>query len=172
MFRLGHFFALNGLPNVSRTLMSRSMPDGLDAITVRVVSSLADVDASAWDACAGNDNPFVNYSFLSALEDSGSATGETGWACQHLIIEDGDDGYLGVAPVYVKSHSYGEYVFDWGWADAYERAGGHYFPKLLCGVPFTPVTGPRLMVAPNARDHEKRDPRRHSVPLWSRSPTD
>ena len=131
------------------------MPDDLEAITVRVVSSLADVDPSAWNACAGNDNPFVGYSFLSALEDSGSATGETGWACQHLIIEDGDDGYLGVAPVYVKSHSYGEYVFDWGWADAYERAGGHYFPKLLCGVPFTPVTGPRLMVAPNARDQEK-----------------
>ena len=131
------------------------MPDGLESITVRVVSSLADVNASAWNACAGNDNPFVNYSFLSALEDSGSATGETGWACQHLIIEDGDGGYLGVAPVYVKSHSYGEYVFDWGWADAYERAGGHYFPKLLCGVPFTPVTGPRLMVAPNARDHER-----------------
>lgn len=131
------------------------MPDDLEAITVRVVSSLADVDPSAWNACAGNDNPFVGYSFLSALEDSGSATGETGWACQHLIIEDGDGGYLGVAPVYVKSHSYGEYVFDWGWADAYERAGGHYFPKLLCGVPFTPVTGPRLMVAPNARDQEK-----------------
>ena len=131
------------------------MPDGREAITVRVVTSLEDVDARAWDTCAGEDNPFVSYSFLSALEDSGSATGETGWACQHLIIEDGDGGYLGVAPIYVKSHSYGEYVFDWGWADAYERAGGHYFPKLLCGVPFTPVTGPRLMVAPNARDHEK-----------------
>ena len=130
------------------------MPDGREAITVRVVTSLEDVDARAWDTCAGEDNPFVSYSFLSALEDSGSATGKTGWACQHLIIEDGDGGYLGVAPIYVKSHSYGEYVFDWGWADAYERAGGQYFPKLLCGVPFTPVTGPRLMVAPNSVDHE------------------
>ena len=131
------------------------MPDGREAISVRVVSSLGDVDARAWDACAGRDNPFVSYSFLSALEDSGSATGETGWACQHLIIEDSDGGYLGVAPVYVKSHSYGEYVFDWGWADAYERAGGQYFPKLLCGVPFTPVNGPRLMIAPNAEDRKK-----------------
>ncbi len=130
------------------------MPDGREAITVRVVTSLEDVDARAWDACAGGDNPFVSYNFLSALEDSGSANAETGWACQHLIVDDGDGRYLGVAPVYVKSHSYGEYVFDWGWADAYERAGGQYFPKILCGVPFTPVTGPRLMVAPHAGDHE------------------
>ena len=131
------------------------MPDGREAISVSIVSSLGDVDARAWDACAGRDNPFVSYSFLSALEDSGSATGETGWACQHLIIEDGEGGYLGVAPVYLKSHSYGEYVFDWGWADAYERAGGQYFPKLLCGVPFTPVNGPRLMIAPKAGDRKK-----------------
>ncbi|MEK9723078.1 MAG: GNAT family N-acetyltransferase [Rhodospirillaceae bacterium] len=126
------------------------MPDGREAITVKVAASLDDVDAAAWDACAGNANPFVSHAFLSALEDSGSATAETGWGCQHLIVEDEHGGYLACAPLYVKSHSYGEYVFDWGWADAYERAGGQYFPKLLCGVPFTPVTGPRLMVAPDA----------------------
>ncbi len=128
------------------------MPDGREAISVRVAASFDEVDAEAWDACAGTDNPFVRHSFLSALEDSGSATGETGWASQHLIIENADGGYLGVAPLYVKSHSYGEYVFDWGWADAYERAGGQYFPKLLSGVPFTPVTGPRLMIADTPGD--------------------
>jgi len=125
------------------------MPDGREAITVKVAASLQEVDEAAWNACAGADNPFVRYGFLSALEDSGSATAETGWACQHLIIEAADGSYLATAPLYVKSHSYGEYVFDWGWADAYERAGGNYYPKLLSGVPFTPVTGPRLMVAPD-----------------------
>ncbi|MDD9878115.1 MAG: GNAT family N-acetyltransferase [Magnetovibrio sp.] len=124
------------------------MPGGREAITVRVASSLAEVDGAKWDACAGASDPFCRHAFLSALEDSGSADGETGWLAQHLVIEDADGGYLAVAPLYLKNHSYGEYVFDWGWADAYERAGGRYYPKLQCAVPFTPVTGPRLMVAP------------------------
>lgn len=122
------------------------MPDGREHITVKALSSLSDVTAEAWDACAGNENPFVSHAFLSALEDSGSATAETGWMAQHLVIEDGLGGLLAAAPLYLKNHSYGEYVFDWGWADAFERAGGHYYPKLQCAVPFTPVTGPRLMV--------------------------
>ena len=131
------------------------MPNALEKISIRIASSLNDVDPELWNACAGQQNPFVQYNFLSALEDSGSACAETGWASQHLIVESSDhDKYLGVAPVYLKSHSYGEYVFDWGWADAYERAGGKYFPKLLCGVPFTPVTGPRLMVSPTAEKHK------------------
>ena len=131
------------------------MHNTLEKTSIRIASSLNDIDPELWNACAGQQNPFVQYNFLSALEDSGSASAETGWACQHLIVESANrDKYLGVAPVYLKNHSYGEYVFDWGWADAYERAGGQYFPKLLCGVPFTPVTGPRLMVLPAAENYK------------------
>ncbi|PIW30281.1 MAG: GNAT family N-acetyltransferase [Rhodospirillales bacterium CG15_BIG_FIL_POST_REV_8_21_14_020_66_15] len=122
------------------------MPDGRDAVAIKVVKSLAEVPPEAWDACAGTDNPFVSHAFLSALEDSGSAAAETGWLGQHLVIEDPAGGIAACAPLYLKNHSYGEYVFDWGWADAYERAGGRYYPKLQCSVPFTPVTGPRLLV--------------------------
>jgi len=124
-------------------------------LDVRVRRSIHDIDAADWDACAGADNPFARHAFLAALEDSGSATDETGWAAQHLAVEDPAGDVLAVAPLYLKSHSYGEYVFDHGWADAFERAGGRYYPKLQCAVPFTPVTGPRLMprrdLAPEAR---------------------
>ena len=139
------------------------MPDGREAVSVRVLSSMADIAPADWDACAGDANPFVSHAFLSALEDSGSANAETGWMAQHLVVEDGADGVLGCAPLYLKSHSYGEYVFDWGWADAYERAGGSYYPKLQCAVPFTPVTGPRLMVAPSVDAAEAPDIRRALV---------
>jgi uncharacterized protein len=124
------------------------MPDGGGAFTIRVVDRIAAIPAAAWDACAGPDNPFLCHAFLDALEESGSATAETGWLPQHLALEDAGGQILGVAPLYLKGHSYGEYVFDHGWADAYERAGGRYYPKLQCAVPFTPVTGPRLLVHP------------------------
>jgi predicted N-acyltransferase len=123
------------------------MPDGSEAIAVRVVSRIAELPAAEWDLCAGA-NPFVSHAFLSALEDSGSATRETGWLPQHLVIAGRDGRLMGAVPLYLKSHSYGEYVFDWGWADAYERAGGSYYPKLQSCVPFTPVTGPRLLLHP------------------------
>ena len=123
------------------------MPDGSEAIAVRVVSRIAELPAAEWDLCAG-PNPFVSHAFLSALEESGSATRETGWLPQHLVIAGRDGRLMGAAPLYLKSHSYGEYVFDWGWADAYERAGGSYYPKLQACVPFTPVTGPRLLLHP------------------------
>src|SRR5690606_17574370 len=97
------------------------------------------------------DNPFVSHAFLLALEESGSADADAGWLPRHLLVEDAAGTLLGCAPLYVKSHSYGEYVFDHGWADAWERAGGRYYPKLLCGVPFTPVPGPRLLTAPGAQ---------------------
>jgi len=127
------------------------MPDGDDSLAVKVVSRIAEVPAAEWDACAG-DNPFVSHAFLDALEESGSATAETGWLPQHLVLPAPDGtGLLGCAPLYLKSHSYGEYIFDWNWADAYERAGGRYYPKLQCAVPFTPATGPRLLVNPAAR---------------------
>jgi len=126
------------------------MPDGNDQRVIRALGSIADIPAAAWDACAGNDNPFVRHAFLSALEDSGSATDETGWIPRHLVIESPDGRVEACAPMYLKTHSYGEYIFDWGWADAYERAGGRYYPKMQCAVPFTPVPGPRLLVTPGS----------------------
>ena len=105
---------------------------------------------SALDSCkkplAALPNPFVSYAFLSALEDSGSAVRDTGWLGQHLLLQDEDDKIIGILPCYLKNHSQGEYVFDHGWADAFERAGGHYYPKLQCSVPFTPATGSRFLV--------------------------
>jgi len=128
------------------------MPDGADGLTLSVHTSIGAIPAAAWDACAGTDNPFVQHAFLAALEDSGSVSAETGWLPQHVTLHDPGGGLAGCAPLYLKSHSFGEYVFDWGWADAYRRAGGSYYPKLQCAVPFTPVTGPRLMVRPGVAD--------------------
>lgn len=122
------------------------MPDGQDDFTITVVERLAEVPSAAWDACAGADNPFVSYAFLSSLEDSGSIGTNSGWAARHIVIRDMLGEVVACAPTYLKSHSMGEYVFDHGWAEAYERAGGTYFPKLLTAVPFTPATGPRLLV--------------------------
>ncbi|MEL6919997.1 MAG: GNAT family N-acetyltransferase [Pseudomonadota bacterium] len=123
---------------------------------VRVVESIDDINADSWNSLAGANrnadaapfNPFVSHEFLSSLEESGSATTRTGWHPQHLILEDGNGEMLGAATGYLKSHSQGEYVFDHAWADAYERAGGRYYPKLQSSVPFTPATGPRLLVSP------------------------
>ena len=95
--------------------------------------------------------------FLPALGGSGSATARTGWQPQHLVAETDDGASSGVVPCYLKSHSRGEYVFDAGWADAYERAGGSYYPKLQVSVPFTPATGPRLLVAPGATRRRVRE---------------
>ncbi|HMK78687.1 MAG TPA: GNAT family N-acetyltransferase [Xanthobacteraceae bacterium] len=124
-------------------------------LQMRVIGAIADLPAAAWDACANpctNDsafpyNPFVSHAFLSALEASSSATARTGWQPQHLVAEVGGT-VVAVVPCYLKSHSRGEYVFDAGWAEAYERAGGSYYPKLQVSVPFTPATGRRLLVAP------------------------
>ena len=94
------------------------------------------------------NNPFISHDFLSSLEASFSVGGRTGWQPRHLLAEGADGTLLGAAPCYVKSHSRGEYVFDHGWAEAFERAGGDYYPKLQVAVPFTPVTGPRLLARP------------------------
>ncbi len=126
------------------------MPDGREPATVKVLGSLGEVPAAQWDACAGADDPFLSHAFLSALEDSGSASARSGWLPRHLVVEDGAGTVVAAAPLYLKSHSYGEYVFDWSWADAYERAGGRYYPKLQSAVPFTPVSGRRLLVRPGA----------------------
>jgi predicted N-acyltransferase len=132
-------------------------------ITLEAVPSISDIPAEDWDACAnpqgasngdaagssgGSEpvyNPFVSHAFLTAVEDSGSATARTGWGPRHLVARAGGK-IAGVVPCYLKSHSQGEYVFDRGWADAYQRAGGRYYPKLQVSVPFTPATGPRLLV--------------------------
>jgi len=130
------------------------MPDGAEALTVRTVDSIGAVDAAAWDRCAGGVNPFVSHGFLRLLEETGCVGKKSGWLPQHALLEDSAGRLLAAAPAYLKSHSYGEYVFDHGWADAYERAGGRYYPKLQVAVPFTPVPGPRLLVP--AGPSEKR----------------
>ena len=132
------------------------MPDGGEPVKVKVLNDIAEIEPAEWDACAGQDNPFVSHGFLRILEQSGSVSGRTGWLPQHLAIEDDDGRLIGAIPCYLKSHSYGEYVFDWGWADAFERAGGKYYPKLQISVPFTPVAGPRLMVRPGSDEGQTR----------------
>src|SRR5262249_26918254 len=143
-------------------------------ITLEAVPSAGDIQPAEWDACANPHalhvselgsislasaspapsscaeprpyyNPFVSHAFFLAAEDSGSAIARTGWLPRHLVAKIGGQ-IAGIVPCYLKSHSQGEYVFDRGWADAYERAGGRYYPKLQASVPFTPATGPRLLI--------------------------
>ena len=125
------------------------------SFALRAVNDVAKVAAFDWDACANPPgvpvNPFIGHAFLQALEASGSVCSETGWLPYHAVLEDRRSGRpAAVAPLYLKGHSQGEYVFDHGWADAFQRAGGRYYPKLLGAVPFTPVTGRRLLVRPDA----------------------
>lgn len=122
-----------------------------EQITIRVLPSLSEISREDWDACAGGGtgkkpgNPFLRYDFLKALEDTDCATGQTGWQAQHLVVEDAAGTPMAIMPLYLKDHSQGEYVFDHGWADALMRAGVNYYPKLQSSIPFTPVTGPRLL---------------------------
>ena len=120
------------------------------AVTIKLVGRIGDLAADAWDACAGGGNPLVSHAFLNALEASGSASAKTGWAPHHLALEDATGRLIGCVPMYLKNHSYGEYVFDHSWAAAYERAGGHYYPKLQICSPFSPVPGPRFLVRADA----------------------
>jgi predicted N-acyltransferase len=132
--------------------------DGGTSISIKLLNGLGDVDAALWDACAAPEaitggralNPFLTHRWLSAFEESGSAHWREGWDPKHLLAEDEAGQTLGVMPLYVKGHSQGEYVFDHGWAQAFERAGGDYYPKLLSATPFTPVTGRRLLAHPDA----------------------
>src|SRR5215467_10649058 len=149
-------------------------------LQIRIAPSLAEIPALTWNACASQGiacdvkltsednsspqlstrgqpaNPFVSHEFLLALEQSKSVGGRTGWQPRYLIAESGEQ-VLGVAPCYVKTHSRGEYVFDHGWAEAFERAGGDYYPKLQVAVPFTPVSGPRLLVRPGPHANAVRN---------------
>ncbi|MFN3514732.1 MAG: GNAT family N-acetyltransferase [Phenylobacterium sp.] len=127
---------------------------------VQVHRRIAEVGCEAWDACAGNPdyaaNPFVAFDFLDIAEQAGCAVERAGWGPQHLSVEDEAGRVAAVMPLYLKSHSQGEYVFDHAWADAYERAGGTYYPKLISAAPFTPVTGPRLLVRPDVDPGQAR----------------
>jgi predicted N-acyltransferase len=129
-------------------------------ITLEAVSSVRQIASEDWNACAnpegGVTNPFLSHAFFAALEESGSATARTGWLARHLIARR-DKRILGIVPCYLKNHSQGEYVFDHNWADAFARAGGTYYPKLQVSVPFTPVTGPRLLVRADADGEPVRE---------------
>jgi hypothetical protein len=129
-----------------------------EPVVLRIASRIADVAAADWDACALSlrpYNPFISHDFIKTVEESGSATQDTGWLPQHLLLEDKSGALIGCMPCYLKSHSQGEYVFDHGWADAYLRAGGRYYPKLQASIPFTPVTGKRLLVRPGVDERER-----------------
>ena len=120
-----------------------------------IVSSLSEIGQAGWDALVAlqeSPNPFLSFAFLHALHESGSATPETGWQPQYIALYDAADRLAAALPLYVKGHSYGEYVFDWAWANAYQEHGLDYYPKLLSAIPFTPVSGPRLL----ARDARAR----------------
>lgn len=117
---------------------------------ISTLSALNELDASSWDALRIDQQPFLSHAFLSALEDSGSVGGRSGWQAAHRLLQDGQGRVLAAMPAYVKSHSYGEYVFDHGWADACHRAGIDYYPKLLGAIPFSPVSGQRLLGDPLA----------------------
>lgn len=121
-----------------------------DAVIAQIAESVSALDAGQWDALNCAANPFVGHAFLAALEESGSVGTGTGWSPAPIVIRDADGQLAGALPAYLKSHSQGEYVFDHAWADAYERAGGRYYPKLQIAAPFSPVPGPRLL----ARDDE------------------
>lgn len=112
----------------------------------RILSGAAALSPDAWDACAGTANPFVSHAFLTALEESHSVGGHSGWTPAPIVIDGPDGQPAAIAPAYLKAHSQGEYVFDHGWADAWERAGGRYYPKLQIAAPFSPVPGPRLLL--------------------------
>jgi len=122
-----------------------------DAIQLRVIQSLSEIGEDAWDALLTTDaGPFVKYAFLNALEKTACVGGNTGWQVAHLLVEDTNSKLLGAMPLYLKQHSYGEFVFDWAWAQAYEQNNLPYYPKALSAIPFTPVRGPRLLVSPMA----------------------
>lgn len=136
-------------------------------LTLRSHESIDEIAADAWDALAADDNPFTRHAFLAGLERTGCIRAEFGWRAHHLTLYDGD-ALIAAAPLYLKANSHGEYVFDWAWADACERAGGEYYPKFLCAVPYSPVTGPRLLVGNGAGASD----RRHQLALALRAVTD
>lgn len=114
-------------------------------LRARFIDSLAEIDSKAWDALRGGEDPFTSHAFLYGLESTGCIEAGYGWRAHHLVIEDAEERLVAAAPTYLKGNSHGEFVFDHAWADAYYRAGREYYPKLLVAVPYSPVTGPRLL---------------------------
>ncbi|MFP6624534.1 MAG: peptidogalycan biosysnthesis protein, partial [Myxococcota bacterium] len=114
---------------------------------VEIAEGVAALPRDEWNALVADESPFLEWDWLASLEDAGTLTGTTGWLSQPLVVRE-NGRILAACPLYVKGHSQGEFVFDWGWADAAEQAGIRYYPKLLVGIPFTPVTGARFLVAP------------------------
>src|SRR5262245_43719184 len=122
------------------------------AMAISVLDSIHNIDAARWNALKLGGNPFVRHEFLAALEQQKCADATTGWRPAHLVLRNPAGELRGAAPLYLKSHSWGEFVFDWSWANAYARAGLEYYPKLVSAVPFTPATGPRLLAAQDRKD--------------------
>ena len=122
-----------------------AIQSGLGRVEARIARSLEEVDAAEWNALPGAECPFLRHDFLLALETTGCATPATGWDAHHVLLRSGDGRLVGALPLYLKSHSWGEFVFDFPWADAFHRAGLPYYPRLVSAVPFTPATGPRLL---------------------------
>lgn len=129
------------------------------SLRTRIVDRISDIDGESWNTLANPNNlrfdPFISWEFLDALELSQAVVPETGWLPQHIVLEENEGSIVGVLPLYLKSHSQGEYVFDYVWADAFQRAGGQYYPKLLCAAPFTPVSGRRFLTVTDVENSDK-----------------
>lgn len=131
------------------------MSHPVQTLEARFHSSLADIDTGAWDALRADDNPFLSHAFLASLEANGCIRADWGWQAHHLALYE-NSTLVAAAPLYLKGNSHGEFVFDWSWASAWERAGGEYYPKLLNAVPYSPVTGPRLLTGHGSRSAERK----------------
>ncbi len=118
----------------------------LNKYIIKNITTISSIDKNSWNTCAGNSNPFISYEFLESLEESGCISKQTGWIPYHLLIYDNENNLLACCPLYLKTNSQGEYIFDYSWANALEQVGVNYYPKLLVATPFTPVSGPRLLV--------------------------
>ena len=122
---------------------------------IELASSLSNVDKNQWNKLNICNHPFTSYEFLNALETSNSVSTKTGWTPKHILVKNAANDLIGASPNYLKMHSYGEYIFDHSWANAFENAGGQYYPKLLSAIPFTPVTGPRILLSPEKNNNDE-----------------
>lgn len=118
---------------------------------IELASSLSNIDKNQWNKLNICNHPFTSYEFLNALETSNSVSTKTGWTPKHILVKNAANNLIGASPNYLKMHSYGEYIFDHSWANAFENAGGQYYPKLLSAIPFTPATGPRILLSPQKK---------------------
>ncbi|MDB0048725.1 GNAT family N-acetyltransferase, partial [Alphaproteobacteria bacterium] len=122
---------------------------------IELAPSLNNINRNQWNGLNTCNHPFTSYDFLNALEISHSVSSKTGWTPKHILVKTDDNTIIGASPNYLKMHSYGEYIFDHSWANAFENAGGQYYPKLLSAIPFTPATGPRILLNPKNKDNEE-----------------